>query len=334
MTHQPAETPLDRYLNELRDLRGLSPHTLRNYRSDLTHFLAWLKESGVAIDDLHRADYRAYLARLQANGAAESSVRRRAATIKSFTRWLRQRGRLESDPLRLAAVPRATRYLPKQLPQDQVDALLNAPDVDTPFGLRDRAILEILYGCGVRISELVGMKVSDYDRAAMQFIVRGKGDKQRAVLLGEPAERRLRAYLQDGRTELASDGSDHWLWLNRFGRPLSARAVQIAVRRYAKAVGIPKSVHPHLLRHSFATHMIEGGADLRIVQELLGHASVSTTQIYTHVAESAKRATVEEAADGIADLLRRRRAQRRRSDSDSTPDHEPHQTRPALEQRT
>ncbi|MCY3733606.1 MAG: tyrosine recombinase [Chloroflexi bacterium] len=299
---------LERYLSLLEHGRGLSPHTIRNYRSDITVFLLWLEGREANLVDLSRGDYREYLAELQADGLAEASVRRRASTIRSFTRHLTRAGQLERDPLVLAATPRTTARLPALLSEQQVDDLLSAPDTSTPAGLRDRAILEVLYGAGLRVSELSSMRTTDYDADHNAFIVRGKGDKERVALLGRSAYHWLQRYLRDGRPTLRSERSADWLWLNRFGGPLSTRAVQISVRRYAERVGLPDDVHPHLLRHSFATHMLDGGADVRVVQELLGHSSVSTTQIYTHVSDAARRDTVEHALDGIAALLRERRS--------------------------
>ena len=299
---------LERYLSLLEHGRGLSPHTIRNYRSDITVFLLWLEGRDANLVDLSRGDYREYLAELQASGIAEASVRRRASTIRSFTRHLTRTSEIERDPLVLAATPRTTARLPGLLSEGQVDDLLSAPDTSTPAGLRDRAILEVLYGAGLRVSELSSMRTTDYDADHNAFIVRGKGDKERVALLGRSAYHWLRRYLRDARPPLRSERSADWLWLNRFGGPLSTRAVQISVRRYAERAGLPEDVHPHLLRHSFATHMLDRGADVRVVQELLGHSSVSTTQIYTHVSDAARRDTVEHALDGIAALLRERRS--------------------------
>ena len=307
---------LEHYISRLTNGRGLSVNTIRNYRSDLTHFLQWLESAPHALWDLSRADYREYLASLQADGAAEASVRRRASTIKAFSRHLTREGQLQRDPLKLAATPKATSRLPTVLNQQQVEALLEAPDTSTPGGLRDRAMLEALYGAGLRISELIGLKTSDYDDDAMGFRVLGKGNKERFALIGEQARRWLLGYVREGRPQLASDKSASWLWLNRFGGPLSARAVQLSMQRHAERAGLPPGLHPHLLRHSFATHMLDGGADVRIVQELLGHASVSTTQIYTHVSDAARRGTIEQALDTLSERQRDRRRQRRESRSE------------------
>ena len=302
------QTLLDGYLALLRDVRGLSAHTIRNYDSDITHFLRWIEQRERLLGDLSRADYREYLSELQASGLAEASVRRRASTIRTFTRHLAHTGALESDPLVLAATPRTTSRLPTVLSQEQVEALLASPDTSTQSGIRDRAILEVLYSGGLRVSELVGLRTTDYDADHNAFRVLGKGSKQRVTLIGESARQWLHRYLRDARPSLSSERSDTWLWLNRFGGPLSARAVQLSVQRHAERAGLPGKVHPHLLRHSFATHMLDGGADVRVVQELLGHAAVATTQIYTHVTDAARRDTVEHALDGIADILRDRRS--------------------------
>ena len=299
---------LEQYLGLLRDGRGLSPHTVRNYRSDIGDFLKWLDVESRELSDLTRADYRGYLASLQDTGMAESSVRRRASTIRSFTRHLKRTGELSRDPLRLAATPKATSRLPHVLGQSQVAALLEAPDTATVAGIRDRAMLECLYAAGLRISELVGLEVTDYDDDHQAFVVHGKGDRQRVALLGDTARLWLRRYLRDSRPSLVSNKSTDALWLNRFGKALSARAVQLSLKRHAERAGLPIDVHPHLLRHSFATHMLDGGADVRVVQELLGHASVSTTQLYTHVTDAARRETIDHALDGIAELLRERRS--------------------------
>ena len=301
--HQDA---LEAYLSVLEHGRGRSPHTIRNYRADVTHFLRRLEQSGRTLAELTRADYRQYLSELQDGGLAEASIRRRASTIKAFTRHLAQASALDHDPLVLSATPRATSRLPTVLSESEVASLISAPDVSTPTGLRDRAMLEALYGGGLRVSELVGLRTHNYDADHNALLVRGKGDKERMALLGKSARHWLRRYLRDARPALLTARSETWLWLNRFGGPLSVRAVQLSVRRYAQRAGLPSDVHPHLLRHSFATHMLNGGADVRVVQELLGHASVSTTQIYTHVSDTARRDTVEHALDGIADLLRER----------------------------
>ena len=185
-----------------------------------------------------------------------------------------------------------------------MSALVSAPETDSPLGLRDRALMELLYAAGIRVSELVGLDTADVDLSDGLLRVRGKGRKERLVLIGGPARRALGAYLREGRPQLAA-GAEAALFLNRKGVRLSARGVQGLVHKYALAAGLDQRVFPHLLRHTYATHMLEGGADLRVLQELLGHASINSTQIYTHVTERAKRRTIEASLDGIAEQIGR-----------------------------
>ncbi|MXZ89602.1 MAG: tyrosine recombinase XerC [Dehalococcoidia bacterium] len=292
--HKTAEAYLDAYLRELQALGGRSPHTIRNYRNDIGHFLRFCEEAGIEALAITRATFRSYLATLREAEMAPASVTRRTTTIHGFYRYLQREGATERDLLYGVALPKKPKRLPKVIEPPHLQALIEAPDTSTPQGLRDRAILELLYGGGLRISELVGLDVAGLDLVAGQALVLGKGDKERAVLFGEPAVRALQAYLDVARPEFAQ-GPEPALFLNRSGKRLSARSVQYAVRRYALAAGIPEEVHPHLLRHSFATHLLDGGADIRIVQDLLGHTSANTTQIYTHVSR-ARQAEVTEKA--------------------------------------
>ena len=292
--HKTAEAYLDAYLRELQALGGRSPHTIRNYRNDIGHFLRFCEESGIEALAITRATFRSYLATLREAEMAPASITRRTTTIHGFYRYLQREGATDRDLLYGVALPKKPKRLPKVIEPPHLQALIEAPDTSTPQGLRDRAILELLYGGGLRISELVGLDVAGLDLVAGQAVVLGKGDKERAVLFGEPAVRALQAYLDVARPELAG-GPEPALFLNRSGKRLSARSVQYAVRRYALAAGIPEEVHPHLLRHSFATHLLDGGADIRIVQDLLGHTSANTTQIYTHVSR-ARQAEVTEKA--------------------------------------
>ncbi|MXW26733.1 MAG: tyrosine recombinase XerC [Dehalococcoidia bacterium] len=292
--HKTAEAYLDAYLRELQALGGRSPYTIRNYRNDIGHFLRFCEEAGIEALAITRATFRSYLATLREAEMAPASVTRRTTTIHGFYRYLQREGATDRDLLYGVALPKKPKRLPKVIEPPHLQALIEAPDTSTPQGLRDRAILELLYGGGLRISELVGLDVAGLDLVAGQAVVLGKGDKERAVLFGEPAVRALQAYLDVARPELA-DGPEPALFLNRSGKRLSARSVQYAVRRYALAAGLPEEVHPHLLRHSFATHLLDGGADIRIVQDLLGHTSANTTQIYTHVSR-ARQAEVTEKA--------------------------------------
>ncbi len=302
---------LERYLRELRDVAGRSPHTLRNYRNDIGHFLRHCEESGIDPLGIDRPTFRAYLATLREEGIAPASISRRTSTIHGFYRYLQRSGVLDRDPLFGVALPRRPKRLPKVVAPATIARLLDAVPTNTPQGLRDRALLELLYGAGVRVSELVGLELAAVDVERGSAIVRGKGNRERLVFFGRPAAAAIREYLAHGRPKLAREG-ERALFVNRFGRRLSARMVQKIVRRYALAAGIPEELHPHVLRHSFATHLLDGGADLRVVQELLGHSSPTTTEIYTHVSRARQAELSARAWQGVAaEILERGRRRRR-----------------------
>jgi site-specific recombinase XerD len=307
----PPETQklLARYLEERGAARNLSDYTLRNYRTDLEHFLLAL--AGWELDALKvsRGDLRRYLALLLHEGIAAASVRRKVSTIRGFYRWLRAESILDADPFFGVTGPKQPKRLPDILSAQDIDRLVAAVDGSEPADLRDRALLELLYAAGLRVSEVVSLDVPELDLRDRTVRVRGKGKKERVGVFGEPATRALERYLRDGRPELAS-GKESAFFLNRFGGRLTARSVQSLVRKYATKAGLPSEVHPHLLRHSFATHLLDGGADLRVVQELLGHESPNTTQVYTHVTEAKKRQVMEEAFEelGRIEAERSRRA--------------------------
>jgi site-specific recombinase XerD len=276
--------------------RNLSPNTLRNYRTDLTHFFDWWERSASGdIRAVTRPGFRQYLAALDAGGVSRGSVQRKVSTIHTFYRDLVREGVLDTDPLAELRPPKKAKILPRVLPAEAIGALLVAPDAETDTGVRDRAMLELLYAAGIRLRELTGLNVEDIDLHEQTVRVTGKGNKQRITLIGEPAARALRAYLKTVRARVTRDPHERALFLNKDGGRLSARRVEILVRRYATAAGIDQRAFPHLLRHTFATHMLDGGADVRIVQELLGHSSASTTQIYTHVTEQRQRQTYTDA---------------------------------------
>ncbi|TAJ16630.1 MAG: tyrosine recombinase XerC [Dehalococcoidia bacterium] len=289
---------LDAYLAQVEAVRRRSPLTVRNYRSDLTHYLSHIAARGIDHHVAGRADVRGYLARLREEGLADASIRRRAATVRGFYRWLDAEGVvLQNKPgdsiLRLR-YPKVGRRLPHFLSVDEASALVSAPDEDTPNGQRDRAILELLWGAGLRVSEIASLDVVDLDLTNGQVRVTGKGDKTRICLYGEPARKALRRYLDDGRPKLAT-GAQTALFLNRSGGRLTARSVQTMVHNAGMQAALQSRVHPHMLRHTFATHLIEGAADLRVVQHLLGHASADTTQIYTAVAHRRKSTLISDA---------------------------------------
>ncbi|MGE5596991.1 MAG: site-specific tyrosine recombinase/integron integrase [Hyphomicrobiales bacterium] len=314
--HKTAEAYLDAYLRELAAVGNRSPYTIRNYRNDIGQWLAWCLEQGREPLEVSRHDFRSYLAELREAGIVAASITRRTSTIHGFYRYLQREGATDRDLLYGVALPKKPKRLPKVLTEKRLAELLAAPDTSTPQGLRDRAILELLYGGGLRISELAALDTSSIDLDEWAAIVHGKGSKERLVLFGQPAMHALEAYLERGRPELARD-AEAALFLNRFGRRLTARSIQSLVKRHALAAGIPEDVHPHLLRHSFATHLLDGGADLRVVQDLLGHSSPNTTQIYTHVSQRRQAEVSAKAWEAIAEQAlekprsRRERAERR-----------------------
>lgn len=299
--HKSAEAFLEAYLRELGAVGGRSPYTIRNYRTDIGSFLAWCGEHGHEPLRTTRQVFREFLTELKDSGMVAASITRRTSTVHGFYKYLHREGATERDLLYGVALPKRPKRLPKVLDPALLDALLASPDPSTPQGLRDRAMLELLYGGGLRISELVSLDVGQVSLADGSAIIHGKGSKERLVLFGEPAMRALETYLESARPALQSETGNRKsdvrnpLFLNRFGRRLTARSVQTLIKRHALAAGIAADVHPHLLRHSFATHLLDGGADLRIVQDLLGHSSANTTQIYTHVSQ-ARQARVSAAA--------------------------------------
>ncbi len=297
---------LEAYSRYLTAERNLSPYTLRNYRSDLQDFARYLEaEEGADLLAVDRQMLRRYLARLREAGVAAASIGRKVSTVRSFYRYLVREGHLPADPLAAVRGPKREFRLPTVLTKEHLTALIEAADADTPQGLRDRAILELTYAAGVRLSEAVGMDVASVDLGERTARVWGKGRKERVVLMGEPAAEALRRYLTQARPKLAR-GGETALFVNRDGGRLSGRSVQLIVRRHALRAGLDQRVFPHLLRHSFATHMLDGGAELRVVQELLGHASANTTQIYTHVTEERQRHVYDDAWRNLSLVIRKR----------------------------
>lgn len=273
------------YLHWLRSERRKSAATLRAYGSDLRAFTAWLTAAGSAVATTTRAQLRRYLVELEQQGLVASSVQRKLASLRGLFGWLQQQGHLTKDPTQLLKGPKASRRVPHFLTTAQVDQLLAQPFDESPQGHRDRAILEVLYSTGCRVSECAGLTLTTLDLEEGVVRVLGKGQKERLALLGGPARAAITAWLP-ARQQLLRDQrvlDPGALWLNRYGRPLSSRWVFQTVADRANAAGLPTSLTPHGLRHSFATHLLDRGADLRTVQELLGHARLVTTEIYTHV---------------------------------------------------
>ncbi len=289
---------LERYLRDKGEARNLSAYTLRNYRTDLEHFLYALAGWEVDAFEVARTDLRRYLAVLLGNGVADGSVRRKVSTIRSFYKWLRADGHLETDPFFGVTGPKAGRRLPDILTSEDIARMVAAADGRQPADLRDRALMELLYAAGLRVSEVASLNVGELDVRDRAVRVQGKGKKERIGIFGDPAAEALQRYLNEARPEYETH-KEEALFLNRFGGRLTTRSVQSIVRKYATKAGLPTAVHPHLLRHSFATHLLDGGADLRVVQELLGHESPNTTQIYTHVSEAKKREVMESAMEAL-----------------------------------
>ena len=279
---------MKRFVRHLESERNRSPHTVRAYRGDLESLLDWAGDADVArLTDLRLEHLRGWLGHLSQSGAARSTLARRAASVRAFFRWAARTGVVDADPsLRLGA-PRRASTLPGVLPQRAASALLDvatvASDDGDPVHLRDRAILEILYATGIRVGELTALDVDDVDRETATVRVTGKGSKERTVPFGRPAATALDDWVARGRPPLATGESGPALFLGRRGRRIDPRQVRSVVHTYLRHVPDAPELGPHGLRHSAATHLLEGGADLRMVQEMLGHASLSTTQIYTHV---------------------------------------------------
>ena len=287
---------IQRYIDGLSAEHRRSALTLRNYLSDLRAFDEYLRATGRCdLKSVDRVTFRGYLASLSDRGVARGSVARIVSTIHTFYRHLLVLGSLSRDPLVGVRPPKRERRLPRVLAEEEAAALVSSPIPYDAFGLRDRAILELLYASGVRVAEIVSLNFEAIDLDEARTVVRGKGKKERVVLFGNPAAEAIARYLDSGRPALTGKRGEPALFLNRDGGRLSARAIQTIVRQAGIASGIDAVTHPHMLRHSFATHLLDGGADLRVVQELLGHASASTTQIYTHVTESRQRQVYDEA---------------------------------------
>jgi integrase/recombinase XerC len=287
---EPMRAALDAYERHLQSERGRSAHTVRAYVGDVVSLLDHAaRMSCEDVDDLDLAVLRSWLARLRTTGAARTSLARRAASARSFTSWAHREGLLPHDPGVRLASPKARRDLPGVLRTDQAAALVTGPDrrrasgsADAAVALRDAAVLELLYASGVRVSELCGLNLTDVDHSRRVVRVIGKGAKERSVPYGVPAAKAIDAWLRNGRPALATDRSGTAVFLGARGARMQPTTVRHVVAAYAADAGLPH-LSPHGLRHSAATHLLEGGADLRSVQELLGHASLATTQIYTHV---------------------------------------------------
>ena len=284
---------IDTYITYLRDVRRVSPNTVESYARDLAALAGFAEARETPVEELDRRALEAFVRSLMTQGLSPRSVARSVACVRGFYRFLSLERKLDESPAADLKAPRAWPALPKFLDLDEVDRLLAQPDVSTPRGLRDKALIEVLYASGMRVSELVGVKPGELRLDEGYLTCLGKGDKERIVPLGDQAVDWLRRYISDGRSRLTRQRSTPWLFVNGRGGPLSRVGVWKLLKTYGLKAGITREISPHVLRHSFATHLLERGADLRAIQVMLGHADLSTTQIYTHVLEARLRAVYD-----------------------------------------
>ncbi len=269
----------DAFLEYLVAERFAPENTLAAYAGDLDNFYLWLGERDPL--KITSSDLSAFISYCQSNNLKTTSINRRISAIKQFYRFMLEEGLMQHDPTRDLVVPRRAHYLPDVLSREEVESLMRAPAEDS-LGIRDKAMLEVLYATGLRVSELVGLKMNNINLDVGYLITKGKGDKERLVPMGESAREWVSRYLAEARPELARHTTEE-LFLSRRGEAMSRQNFWYIIKRYASLVGIKKKISPHTLRHSFATHLLHGGADLRSLQMMLGHADISTTQIYTHI---------------------------------------------------
>ncbi len=281
------ESHLDAFITYLEHQKQASPHTITSYGTDLRQFLDYAKQNGC--ESPERIDHlfmRRFLAKLQKEGCTRATIARKLAAARSFFKFLKRSGVIKGDPTALMAAPKKQQSLPRFLREDHIEALMMSPNPSTALGLRDRAILELLYATGMRVSELINLNVEDVKGLPREIRVMGKGSKERIVITGKAAREALSEYLRNGRDKLR-DKKGHQdlsaLFVGARGKRISPRIVYSMVDKHIKKVSSDLKASPHTLRHTFATHLMANGADLRTVQELLGHASLATTQIYTHV---------------------------------------------------
>jgi len=281
---RPAHPWVDRYIEHLIVAKGLSEHSIAAYSTDITDFLLFLNTHGGQLEGVTDGTLFLYLMHLRARGLASRSLARHLSALRGFFAFAAEENWLSESPAALIENPKLPRLLPDVLSREDVARLLAAPDTATPLGYRDRTMLELLYAAGLRVSELVGLTLGDYDAQAGLVRVFGKGAKERLAPVHALAREFLSTYITSVRG--AFGPKEQYIFLNRSGRGLTRQAIWKGIKRHALAAGVPVRISPHSLRHSFATHLLEGGADLRTVQILLGHADISATEIYTHVQAS------------------------------------------------
>jgi integrase/recombinase XerD len=288
---------IDAYLDHLRTERRLASHTLESYARDLRTLAAFAERRGTPPDALDRAALEAFVRELRSAGLSPRSVARAVATIRGFYRYLVLERQLPSNPSEDLRPPKAWPALPAFLSTEEVDRLIAQPDRSTPAGLRDRAMIELLYATGMRVSELIAIRFADLHLDEQYLTCIGKGDKERLIPIGEAATEWVQRYQRDGRPALAASRrkgrASPRLFLNARGGPLTRVGFWKILKGYGRRAGLPPTLSPHVLRHSFATHLLDRGADLRAIQMMLGHADLSTTQIYTHVLEARLRSVYD-----------------------------------------
>jgi len=281
----PIDVLVDQYINYLILEKGLSDNTIESYSRDIVRYVEYLKQKGVKqISDADTPLILTYLISLRDGGLKAKSTARHLVTLRGFYRYLVQEKIIKHDPARLIDLPKSGLKLPDVLSVSEVKLLLNTPDTQTPLGLRNAAMIELLYAAGLRVSELVNLKLLDINTEAGFVRVIGKGSKERIVPIGNYAKNIIDRYVKTARSLLLKGGVSHYLFVARAGKPMTRQGFWKLLKQYALQAGIAKKITPHSFRHSFASHLLEGGADLRAVQIMLGHTDISTTQIYTHVA--------------------------------------------------
>jgi integrase/recombinase XerD len=291
--HRPLPAvsgPAGAFLNFCRVEKGLAANSISSYQADLQRFIAWLK---VPVPDVSPEHLHAYVESLFQGGMAPRSVARHVATLRNLYGFLAGEGIVSRDPAEFLDPPKQWTTLPKYLNRDEMERLLAAPPLDKPTGLRDRAMFELLYATGLRVSELCALELRAIERQLGLLRVTGKGNKQRMVPFGESAGQALDRYLLDGRPQLLKGKASAQVFVTARGRAMARQSFWNLLKRYGRRAGISRPLTPHVIRHSFATHLVEGGADLRSVQVMLGHANIATTQVYTHVARRRLREVVE-----------------------------------------
>ncbi|WP_072905379.1 tyrosine recombinase XerC [Anaerobranca californiensis] len=274
---------VDEFLQGYSVERNCSPHTITNYRVDLEQFLNFLEQGNGEHQIVNHLTIRRFLAYLQNQNYSKKSINRKLSAIRSFFKYLVKRGYLQKNPITKLHSPKTEKKLPKFLYQQQITELIEAPDIKDELGLRDRAIMELLYSSGVRVSELVNITLKDLQLARGLILVNGKGNKQRYVYVGSKACEIINLYLEKSRVKLMKNKKHPYLFVNKFGDAITDRSIRRIIDKYVDILAIKLNVSPHTFRHSFATHLLDNGADLRAVQEMLGHANIKTTQIYTHI---------------------------------------------------